>query len=84
MNPKHLVALGIVGALFAAVARIGPYRALLLQTLTPAFTAVTAFAWLGRVPGPWQALGAVVTLTGVALVLLAGRARERRRAACPP
>ena len=74
---------GVVGltvgdtALFAAVARIGPYRALLFQTLTPAFTAAMAFAWLGRVPGPWQAAGAVVTLTGVVLVLLSGRAGER-------
>lgn len=81
-----LIALsGVVGltlgdtALFAAVARVGPYRALLLQTLTPAFTAAMAFAWLGRIPGFRQLVGAIVTLAGVALVLLA--AREGRRSA---
>jgi drug/metabolite transporter (DMT)-like permease len=71
-----LVALsGLVGltlgdsALFAAVRRLGPYRALLLQTLAPVFTAAFARAWPGeRLTGAHLA-GMALTLAGVALVV---------------
>jgi drug/metabolite transporter (DMT)-like permease len=82
-----VAASGVVGltlgdtSLFAAVRRLGPYRTLLFQNLAPGFTALTAFAWLGRAPGWGHALGSVVTLAGVALVLTP---RRGTRAAAGP
>lgn len=84
-----VAASGVVGltlgdtSLFAAVRRLGPYRTLLFQNLAPGFTALTAFAWLGRAPSWGHAAGAVVTLAGVALVLSPGR-RERIRPVARP
>ncbi|UCF66257.1 MAG: DMT family transporter [Acidobacteriota bacterium] len=66
---------GLVGltlgdtALFASVARIGVHRALLLQTLAPVFTAIIAALWLGERTTGLQAVGAVLILSGVALVV---------------
>jgi drug/metabolite transporter (DMT)-like permease len=66
---------GLVGltagdsALFAAVARLGAYRALLLQTLAPVFAAIFALAWQREVPSATHLLGMVLTLLGVALVV---------------
>ena len=66
---------GLVGltlgdsALFAAVRRLGPYRALLLQTLAPVFTAVFALAWQGERLTGARLAGMVLTLAGVALVV---------------
>ncbi len=66
---------GLVGltagdsALFASVGRLGAYRALLLQTLAPVFTAVFALAWQREVPGGTRLLGMALTLLGVALVV---------------
>lgn len=79
---------GVVGltvgdtALFAAVRRIGSYRTLLFQNLTPAFTAAVAFAWLGRTPAPTDLAGAAVTLCGVILVVSARR-RDAPRGPIP-
>lgn len=56
-------------ALFGAVARIGPSKALLLQTLAPVFTAVLAWVWPGEVPSRFQAWGSVLVLAGVGLVV---------------
>ncbi len=77
--PFHDVAFvalsGLVGltagdsALFAAVGRLGAYRALLLQTLAPVFTAVFALAWQREVPRGTHLLGMALTLLGVALVV---------------
>lgn len=66
---------GLVGltlgdsALFAAVRRLGPYRALLLQTLAPVFTAVFALAWQGERLTGARLAGTALTLAGVALVV---------------
>jgi drug/metabolite transporter (DMT)-like permease len=66
---------GIVGitigdtALFGAVARIGPYRTLLLQTLAPVFTALLAWIWLSERLTSRQYWGAAVVLLGVTLVI---------------
>jgi len=57
-------------ALFGAVSRIGPSRALLLQTLAPVFTAVLAWVWPGEVPSPLQLVGSVLVLAGVGLVVV--------------
>ncbi len=63
--------------LFVAVARIGPYRAVLLQTLSPVFAASLALAWLGERPTLHQTAGAVVVLLAIVLVLRPSR-RDRR------
>ena len=66
---------GLVGltagdsALFAAVHRLGPYRALLLQTLAPVFTALFALAWQREIPSATHLAGMALTLLGVALVV---------------
>jgi len=70
-----IAASGLVGltlgdsALFASVGALGPYRALLLQTLAPVFTVLMAVAALGESfpAGKWA--GMAVTLSGIALVL---------------
>jgi drug/metabolite transporter (DMT)-like permease len=70
-----VVASGIVGlalgdtALFGAVARLGAHRTLLLQTLTPVFTAAMAAAWQADTPSPRQAVGILLVLAGVATVI---------------
>jgi len=86
LSAQALVAVsGVIGlvigdtALFAAVARIGVHRTLLLQTLAPVFTALVDGLWRGVWPSPLQAVGAVMILAGVALVV----APERAAAAVP-
>ncbi len=70
-----IVASGIVGlalgdtALFGAVSRLGAHRTLLLQTLTPVFTAAMAAIWQADTPTPRQALGILMVLVGVATVI---------------
>lgn len=92
--PRHLLlvaASGILGltigdtALFSAVGRIGPPRALLLQATMPVFTGLLAFAVQGTRPTLWQLLGGGVILLGVTLVVMPGAgsaglaaARDRR------
>lgn len=56
-------------ALFASVAKLGPPRALLLQTTTPIFTALLAYAHSGSRPSAGQMLGGVLVLIGVILVI---------------
>lgn len=66
---------GLVGltvgdsALFASVRRLGPYRALLLQTTAPIVTALLATGLQGERFGLARALGMALTLSGVALVV---------------
>jgi len=70
---------GLVGlvlgdtALFAATARIGVHRTLLLQTLAPVFTAIVAATWQGEHPTLTQGAGSLLILGGVALVVAPGR-----------
>jgi len=56
-------------ALFAAVARIGVQRTLLLQTLAPIFTVIFARTWLDEQLTGSMALGGLLILAGVALVV---------------
>jgi drug/metabolite transporter (DMT)-like permease len=56
-------------ALFASVRALGPYRALLLQTLAPVFTAVLAAVFQGERLGAGRLLGVGVTALGVVLVV---------------
>ena len=76
-RPGHLALLalsGLVGltlgdtALFAAVARIGAHRTLLMQTLAPVFAGLLAVT-LGERLGGVQVGGAAAVLAGVALVV---------------
>ena len=88
--PCHDVTLvavsGLVGltagdsALFAAVSRLGPYRALLLQTLAPVFAALFALAWRREIPSATHLLGMALTLLGVALVVAPRAGTEERTA----
>ena len=74
-----IAASGIVGltigdtALFAAVARLGVQRTLLLQTLSPIFVAITAGLFLGEQLGLQTVLGGILILTGVAVVVFPSR-----------
>jgi drug/metabolite transporter (DMT)-like permease len=56
-------------ALFAAVARIGVQRTLLLQTLAPIFTVIFAKSWLDEQLTGSMAIGGLLILAGVALVV---------------
>ncbi len=80
-EPRSLLliaASGLVGltigdtALFSAVARVGPPRALLLQCFAPVFTALLAYVWMGDVLGGRELLGGLVILAGVSIVLAPG------------
>lgn len=70
-----VAASGLVGmtlgdtALFAAVARLGAHRSLLLQTLAPVFTALLAWMIRGELVGPIQLAGSAAILAGIALVV---------------
>ncbi len=59
--------------LFRAFILIGPRLALLVQSLTPPLTALTAWAFLGERLSTLDWLGMVLTVTGVSWVIL-GRA----------
>ncbi len=59
--------------LFRAFVLIGPRLALLVQSLTPPLTALTAWAFLGERLSPLDWLGMTLTVAGVSWVIL-GRA----------
>jgi drug/metabolite transporter (DMT)-like permease len=71
---------GVIGlvfgdtALFAAVARIGVQRTLLLQTLAPVFTVIIASVWLGEQMTGSMLIGGSLILAGIALVVAPRRA----------
>ena len=77
-SPRDLIWIGLSGvlglaigdtALFAAVGRIGPPRALLLQTTTPVFTAILAYLLGGARPATGQMIGGALILIGVIVVV---------------
>ncbi|MCU0290473.1 MAG: DMT family transporter [Thermoanaerobaculaceae bacterium] len=76
---------GVIGlaigdlAYFAAMRRIGPRLAVLLQSLAPLFAAGIGAALLHEIPGPLAGTGIVLTLGGVFWVVL-----ERRDEGMPP
>lgn len=76
---------GVIGlaigdlAYFAAMRRIGPRLAVLLQSLAPLFAAGIGAVLLGEIPGPMAGAGIVLTLGGVFWVVL-----ERRDEGMPP
>ena len=55
---------------FGALIMIGPRRGVLLMSMAPIFSAVTAYFVLGEVLSPWNLAGIALTLAGVFLVIL--------------
>ena len=70
-----LILSGIVGigigdtCFFAALARIGARRTLLLFMLAPVATAALAWPILAETIGPWQTAGIAITVAGIAWVI---------------
>lgn len=61
-------------ALFQAYPRIGTRRTMVVvQCLAAPFAALTEWAWLGTVPGGWQACFGVIILAGVGVALMPAR-----------
>jgi drug/metabolite transporter (DMT)-like permease len=73
---------GVVGlsigdsGLFAAYVTIGPRRSVLVMALSPIFAAVGAYLMLGETLPTLATVGIVVTLFGVAVVILEGEERS--------
>jgi drug/metabolite transporter (DMT)-like permease len=84
-----LAASGIVGltvgdlALFAALVTVGPRLVSLLMALAPVFATWAGLALLGERPGATALLGMVVTLSGVAWVVLERRGDQPRAQGMP-
>ena len=70
------LALGDFGY-FGALVLIGPRRGVLLMSLAPIFSAVTAYLVLGEVLRAWDLIGMALALSGVALVILEEPIDER-------
>jgi drug/metabolite transporter (DMT)-like permease len=63
------LALGDFGY-FGALALIGPRRGVLLMSLAPVFSALSAYFVLGEILGLWAIIGIAITLSGVCVVIL--------------
>ncbi len=63
------LALGDFGY-FSALALIGPRRGVLLMSLAPIFSALSAYFILNEILGLWTIIGIATTLTGVCVVIL--------------
>lgn len=56
--------------LYEAYVHIGPSQAMLLQTLSPIFSALMGGLFLAEILNFWQVLAVLITLAGIALVIL--------------
>lgn len=65
-------------ALFLAVDRLGPHRALLFQTLAPIFAAAISFLLTGELITLTQSAGVALVLIGVSIVVAPGRGETSR------
>jgi drug/metabolite transporter (DMT)-like permease len=63
------LALGDFGY-FGALVFIGPRRGVLLMSMAPIFSAVSAYYVLGEVLSRWDVIGIAVTLAGVVIVIV--------------
>lgn len=67
---------GIIGLaigdtfLFKSFKDIGPRIAMLIMSINPAFTALIAYLWLGETLSSFAIIGMILTLTGIAIVIL--------------
>ncbi len=69
--------------LFKAFVEIGPRIAMLVMSLSAPVTALIGWAFLREIYGPMQLLGIVVTLSGVAMVILERNGAGPTRLAVP-
>ena len=65
------LALGDFGY-FGALVFLGPRRGVLLMAMAPIFSVIAGYFILGEIPGPWNLLGIIVTLSGVTWVIRKG------------
>jgi len=63
------LALGDFGY-FGSLVLIGPRRGVLLMSMAPIFSSVTAYLVLGEAPSAWNLAGIALVLGGVAIVIL--------------
>ena len=76
---------GVVGlsigdsGLIAAFVTIGPRRSVLVMALSPIFAAIGAYSMLGETIPTLATVGIVITLVGVAVVILEGEERSGER-----
>jgi drug/metabolite transporter (DMT)-like permease len=63
------LALGDFGY-FGSLVLIGPRRGVLLMSMAPIFSSVTAYLVLGEVPSVWNLAGIALVLSGIAVVIL--------------
>jgi drug/metabolite transporter (DMT)-like permease len=63
------LALGDFGY-FGALVFLGPRRGVLLMAMAPIFSVIAGYFILGEIPGPWNLLGIIITLSGVTWVIL--------------
>jgi drug/metabolite transporter (DMT)-like permease len=63
--------------LFQAMSRLGPTRALMLQSTNPLVATIIAWIWLDEALTELQLLGIATCSVGTLLVIAEGRARER-------
>ena len=70
------LALGDFGY-FGALVLIGPRRGVLLMSLAPIFSSITAYLVLGEVLGIWDLVGMALALSGVSVVILEEPIDER-------
>lgn len=67
---------GIIGLvigdtfLFKSFKDIGPRIAMLIMSINPAFTAIIAYIWLDETLSFWAIIGMILTLAGIAIVIL--------------
>jgi len=61
------------GALYMAYVRVGPRLSMLVGTVTPVLSALLAWAFLGEILAPADAVAVALTLSGVAWVVGEGR-----------
>jgi drug/metabolite transporter (DMT)-like permease len=78
-NPSQFFYMGLSGvvgltigdyAYFGALVLIGPRRGVLLMSLAPIFSAISAYLVMGEILGLWAIIGIATTLSGVGLVIL--------------
>jgi drug/metabolite transporter (DMT)-like permease len=79
LSASQIMNLGISGViglaigdtfLFRAFKEIGARMSMLIMSLAPAFSAVLAYAFLDEVISMWGIVGIVVTMAGIAMVVL--------------
>jgi drug/metabolite transporter (DMT)-like permease len=66
------------GLYLTSLRHLEPSRANLTSALEPVIAATLAWAWLGEAMRPWQVVGGTAVLSGVVLLQLESRRRQRK------